>query len=112
MAILVVRILPNEHPTDTALTPLRTAPGDVVEIVEDDHQFSQGERNCGHYRFITVAGIGSEQFLALKASRFDVNGNMTRRRDKALDSTVLQTTWVGQTTATKAQVDAITITRA
>ena len=113
MARLVVRIAPNDHPTDPSLTPLRTLPGDVVEIVEDGHQFSLSELNCGQYRFIDVPRVLSEQFLSLKQPVEDAEGRMIKRRALALDVTALRSgQWAKKTTATKTQIDSIIVTRA
>src|SRR3990172_5332160 len=111
MARLCVRILPNDHPTDPALTPLRTRLGDVVCIVDDDHVFSHAELNCGHYRIIDVPGVPQEDLIHLCASVEDAEGKITARRAVKLDDAVLKSAqWVGRTSATKAQIAAITVT--
>jgi hypothetical protein len=112
MARLCIRILSNDHPTDAALTPLRTRPGDIVEMKEDGWVWRPGELNCGQYRFVDVPGVPCEDLLHLFVSRFDANGVMTHRKDMTLDIGVISTgQWRNRTTATKAQIDAVTITR-
>ncbi len=113
MARLCVRVADNRHPTDAKLDALRTQIGDVVCIVDDGHVFSAAERNCGQYRFIDVPGVSQEALLALVASKFDANSVMTARRIVSLDATALKSgAWSSKTTATKTQIDAITITKA
>ena len=58
MARLCVRILANDHPTDPALTPMRTNLGDVVCIQDDGHVFSHAELNNGH----RLAGCSARDF--------------------------------------------------
>jgi hypothetical protein len=112
MARLCIRIAPNDHPTDAALTPLRTRPGDIVEMKEDGWVWRPGELNCGQYRFVDVPGVSEATLAHLMAARFDANGVMTHRKDMTLDIAVISTgPWSNRTTATKAQIDAVTITR-
>ena len=83
MARLVIRLLPNAHPTDPALTPLRTQEGDVVEIASSHGQvqapvvFSPGTSpdviampvGQGHETFTRYAsGRGSNPIKVLAAS--------------------------------------------
>ena len=89
MARVIIRILDNAHPTDAALTLLRTQIGDIISIVEDGHVFSPAELNCGHYRVLDVIGATQEQLTDFVAARFDANGVITRKRDKGIDSTVI-----------------------
>ena len=85
MARLVIRIKPNDHPTDPSLTPLRTNVGDVVELVDDPHQFSKIELTCGHYRFLDVPGVSQDRFMHLKDHVNDAEGTMIQRRRLFLD---------------------------
>jgi hypothetical protein len=111
MARLCIRIAPNDHPTDPSQNALRTRPGDVVEIGEDGHVW-EGETAGGQYRFIDVPGVSRESLLNLMSPVRDGAGRMTRRFTATLDISVLNNvTWIGRTSATKAQVDAITIPR-
>lgn len=113
MARLCIRIQPNDHPTDPSLTPLRTGLGDVVQIVDDDHKFSYAELNNGHYRIIDVPGVPQEELIHLCAAVEDAEGGMIKRRAVALDIVVLNSAqWVGRKTATKAQIAAVTVTKA
>lgn len=110
MAKLCVRIKPNDHPTDATLTPLRTQPGDVVCIMGDSHIFSEAERNCGHYRFINVSGIGEDELANLVQTVNDSDGMIIKRRGFRLDPAILNNvTWSGKTTATKTEIGLITI---
>jgi len=114
MARLCIRVAPNDHPTDPELNKLRTQPGDVVCIVNDDHQFSQGELNCGQYRIIDVPGVPQIELIYLcKQHVDDVEGNPIQRRLWSLDAAALRVgQWRDRTSATQAQIDAIVITRA
>lgn len=85
MARLVIRILPNAHPTDPSLTPLRTQEGDVVEIVDDGHAFSFAELNCGHYRMVDVPGVLPEDLEHLRQHVEDSAGKMVKRRKFMVD---------------------------
>jgi hypothetical protein len=112
MARLVIRILPNAHPTDPSLTPLRTQEGDVVELVDDGHVFSFAELNCGQYRIMDVPGVPQDELVHLKAHVEDAQGRMTKRRAQQLDLTVLRTpAWRDRTTATKAEIATLTRTK-
>lgn len=109
MARLVIRILPNDHPTDPSLTPLRTHEGDVVELVDDGHVFSQAELTNGHYRILDLPGVPQEELVHLKAHVEDAQGRMTKRRNQSLDLTVLKMpAWRDRTTATKAEIAVLT----
>jgi hypothetical protein len=113
MARLCVRIAPNGHPTDASLTPKRTREGDVVCVVDDGHVFSHAELNNGHYRIIDVPGVSPAEFVNLCALDIDAFGAMLKRRNVTLDFDVLNSAqWVSKTSATKAQITAITVTRA
>ena len=112
-AILCIRILPNDHPTDPTLTPMRTKLGDVVEIVDGSHVFSAGERNCGQYRFINITDATPEQLVALVEPMIDPldpeGVKIIARRKRSFDISVLSgTTWKAKTSATKSQIDLIT----
>ena len=112
MARLVIRILPNDHPTDPALTPLRTQEGDVVELVDDGHVFSQAELTNGQYRILDVPGVPQDELVHLKAHVEDAQGRMTKRRAQQLDLTVLRTpAWRDKTVATKAEIATLTRTK-
>ena len=113
MARLCIRIAANNHPTNAALTPLRTRPGDVVALVDDGHVFSDCERNNGQYRIIDLPGVPQEDLVHLVTPRFDANNVMTRRYNQTLDiSAISAGAWRNRTSATKAQIDAVTIARA
>ena len=106
MARLLIRIAPNSNPSDPSLDALRTQPGDVVCIVEDDHVFSECERLNGQYRIIDVPGVSANDFNELLIPVLDVNGMLMKLRSKTLDFTALK---VGMTTATKAEIDSLTV---
>lgn len=111
MAILCIRILPNPNTTDPSLDVLRTQEGDVVWVAEDDHVFSFAELNCGQYRFIEVPGSQSD-WIHLVESEVDVQEKTVRRRIRALDKSVLKgDIWKNKKTATKAEIDSITVTQ-
>jgi len=112
MARLCIRVKPNDHPTNSALTPLRTRLGDVVCVMEDSHIFSPAERNNGHYRFIQVTDATPAELTYLIDSVFDATGTMTKRRERTLNAVALVGgSWAGRTTATKAEIDSIVIAR-
>ena len=131
MARLCIRIAPNDHPTDPAKTPLRTRPGDVVEICEDSHNWRPGELNSGQYRFIDVPGpvavydasgqIIQDNWTYLKESVLmgevfpefiGREQEMYRRRRVYLDPAALSAgPWRTRTSATRNQINAITVTR-
>ena len=113
MARVIIRILDNAHPTDAALTLLRTQIGDVISVVDDGHVFSPAELNCGQYRVIDVIGATQEQLTDFVAARVDASGLITRKRDKSIDaSVILSPQWAGITSVTLAQINAVKITRA
>ena len=112
MARLCIRTAANDHPTNAALTPLRTRPGDVVEIKPDGWEWRPGELNSGQYRFVDVPGVAEGDLVQLKTPRYS-GTTMTRIRNQCLDATLIsQGAWIGRTSATLAQIDAVTITRA
>ena len=113
MARLCIRVAPNDHPTDASLTPLRTRPGDVVEIKEDGWQWRPGELNSGQYRFVDVPGVPAADLAHLKTSVLAADGvTMTRRRNQCLDPAALSAgAWRTRTSATRNQINAVTITR-
>lgn len=112
MARVCIRIKANDHPTDAALTPLRTRLGDIVWIAEDGHVFSAAERNCGQYRFVDVPGVSQAALVDLMESENDAEGRMVKRRKWTLDSAVLSgVVWAGRTTATEAQIRSIVVAR-
>lgn len=105
MARVVIRIQPNDHPTDAALTPLRTRLGDIVEILEDGHVFSASELSCGHYRVVDIPGVAAASLADLVQAAFDGQGRMTKRRAFTLDTTLLtHPAWRNVTTVTEAQL--------
>lgn len=111
MAKLCIRILPNPNTTDPTLDVLRTQEGDVVWVAEDDHVFSLGELNCGQYRFIDVPGIQAD-LIYLMEPVVDADEQMIARRKLTLDSSALKTAfWSEKTTATKNELDSITLTK-
>lgn len=113
MARLCIRVAPNAHPTDPTLTPLRTQPGDVVAVVEDGHVFSAGERTSGEYRIIDVPGVAEAALTHLIEHVTDAEGDLARVRRLTLNAAVLGVgPWKNRITATKAQIDSITVTRA
>ena len=112
MARLCIRITPNDHPTDAALTPLRTNEGDVVCMVDDNHVFSVTELNCGHYKIVDLPGVPQEDLVHLVASVEDANGTMTKRRAVGLDKAILKGSWKNKASVTKAELDAVTKVKA
>ena len=110
MARLCIRILPNLNTTEPKLDVMRTQAGDVVCVVDDGHQFSFGELNCGQYRFIDVPGVSQAELINLVESVFDVDeATMLRVRKVTLPIAILSAgVWKNRTTATKAQIDSIT----
>ena len=106
MARLVIRILPNAHPTDPSLTPLRTQEGDVVCLVDDGHVFSFAELNNGHYKILDVPGVPQEELVHLVAAVEDGEGKMIKRRAVELDKAVLEGARKNKTTATKSEIAA------
>jgi hypothetical protein len=112
MARLCVRIAANDHPTDAALNDLRTHEGDVVVVMPDTHQFSQAELTNGQYRILDLPGVPEEEMSYLMAPIEDGAGTMTKRRAVKLDETVLKSpTWEGKTSATKAEIEALTVVK-
>lgn len=120
MARLCIRIAPNDHPTDPTKTPLRTRPGDVVEIREDDHNWRPGEVLSGQYRFVDVPGPASawtylKDAVLLGEVLPEFIGReqeLYRRRRVSLDPVALRSgAWRTRTIATRAQIAAITVTR-
>ena len=113
MARLCIRTAPNGHPTDPQLDLLRTQPGDVVEVVADDHVFSLAERTNGQYRIIDVPGVPASEFLHLKEPLLSADEvTIMRRRGRGFNLNVLNSpAWSNRASATKAQIDAITIER-
>jgi hypothetical protein len=115
MARLCVRIADNAHPTDPKLTPLRTQPGDVVCVVEDDHQFSKSELSNGQYLIVDVPGVPEPQLAYLTGSTFDKDGFLVAKRAKALDVPALKNAGTtdkdGILTATPVDIQATTITK-
>ena len=114
MARLCVRVASNNHPTDASLNALRTQPGDVVCLVDDSHVFSLCERTNGQYRIIDVPGVSQEQLVALVEQVYAADeATLVKRRRLALDAAALKVgAWRNRTSATKSQIDAITVTRA
>ena len=112
MARLCIRIKPNLNTTDPSLDVLRTQEGDVVCVKEDGHVFSHGELNCGQYRFIDVPGAVPADLAILIKPSFDAGRNLIRKRSAHLDPAVLSgVAWRTVTTATKAQIDSITVVK-
>lgn len=112
MARLCLRMTPNDHPTDPTLTPLRTGEGDVVQLVDDGHVFSQAELTCGHYRILDLPGVPQEELLHLVTAEEDLEGKMLKRRTQHLDPVALKSApWTGRTSTTKAQLATITRTK-
>lgn len=87
MAILVVLLVDNTHP-DPGLNRLRCQKGDVVDIVEDGHVFSDGEMNCGRYRFLRVPGVAGD---ALAAQMAEVVEALERLRAMASSQMAMMT---------------------
>jgi hypothetical protein len=127
MARLCIRIAPNDHPTDPSLTPLRTRPGDIVEIREDGHVWRLNNQDnlgpasvCGQYRFVDVPGQESNwTYLKESVLYGEVfpefigrEQEMYRRRRVCLDPAALSSgPWRTRTSATRNQIEAITVTR-
>ena len=111
MAKLCIRIQPNNHPTDSDKDILRTQPGDVVDICEDNHQWSFAELNCGQYRFIDLPGVPSEQLAHLKNPAYDADGKMIAKRAVTLDKNILVADFKNKTILSKEQVGSIIITK-
>jgi hypothetical protein len=112
MARLCIRLTPNDHPTDPSLTPMRTGEGDVVQLVDDGHVFSQAEQTCGHYRFLNLDGVPQEELVHLVTAKEDAEGKMVARRTQNLDLTVLKTpAWRDRTSASKDEIATLTRTK-
>lgn len=112
MARLCVRIAPNEHPTDPALTPMRTQIGDVVVVVPDEHVFSFAEMNNGQYRIIDVPGVAESDLAHLVAPRV-LGDQVAAKRSVSLNPATLNNgVWRSRRVATKAQIEAIVVARA
>lgn len=114
MARLVVRITDNSHP-DPVMNLRRTQIGDVVEICEDGHWFSDGEVKCGQYRIVEVPGVPAAAFAHLQEADVDADETMVRRRKLALNEVSLAAEvqrvkaarqWLG-----KPDIDTLTVTR-
>ena len=104
MARLCVRIAPNNHPADANLDALRTQPGDVVCIVDDDHVFSSAELNCGQYKIIDVPDVPQEDLAYLVTSVYDAEQKLVSRRAVKLELTE-------KTTVTKSEIDALAVAK-
>lgn len=90
---------------------LRTQPGDVVEIVDDAHQFSLAERSNGQYRIISVPGP-QELYAHFKQQHYDVSGELTHARRVTLDVNALRDpVWRDRTTFDPSEIAALTRTR-
>jgi len=113
MARLCIRITPNPNTTDPSLDVMRPQAGDVVCVVENGHVFSKAELGCGHYRIIDVPGATQAAMIGLIESSFSADeGTMLRVRKRGLDAIALKNgVWKNRTTATKAQIDSITVTK-
>ena len=112
MAILCIRILANNNPTDPSKDIFRTQEGDIVCVTDNAHVFSFGELNCGQYRFIRITDGTEADMSFLLDSVFDASGNMTRVRKLGLDAVVLSGgVWKSRTTATKAQLSLVTVVK-
>lgn len=113
MARLCIRIAPNDHPTDSTLTPMRTQEGDVVCLVDDSHVFSVAEMNNGQYKILDVPGVTQEELVHLVQHEEDGEGKITKRRTQALDTALLKNpTWRDRTSASKADVALLTKVKA
>lgn len=113
MARLCVQILPNNNPNDPPLDLLTVQAGDVVCIMADGHVFSDIELRCGQYRIIDVPGVHPNDIEALILPVLDAQKNLVRLRAKTLDLTALRNgAWRTRTSATKTQIDAITLSKA
>lgn len=93
------------------MNALRTQPGDVVCMADDDHQWSATERACGQYRFIDLPGVPQEQLAHLVAAKTEpVIGTVEpeertiARRAVKIDLAALP---AKQRVATKADIDAV-----
>ena len=114
MARLVVRISDNSHP-DPVMNLLRTQIGDVVEVCEDGHWFSDGEVHCGQYRIVEVPGVPASAFAHLQEADTDADENIVRRRKLALNEVSLavevQRARVAGAWLDKPDIDALTVSR-
>ena len=88
MARLVVRISDNSHP-DPAINLLRTQIGDVVEVCEDGHWFSDGEVHCGQYRIVEVPGVPEAALAYLKEQGTNAAEDIILRRTRKVDVVAL-----------------------
>lgn len=80
--ILVVRVADSRGPR--AIGQVMTDPGDIVEVVPDDHVFSPAELGNPDYRFLRVPLVAIEA-EALKAPDLDpVTQRATRMRAQGL----------------------------
>ena len=109
MAILCVRIADNSS-GDPDQDLFRTMPGDVVCIVPDDHQFSDGERNCGQYIFVTVTDAIEEDLSYLVAPMLGDDGEtVLARYANTLDTATLSDGQILDTATITASVRAVPI---
>ena len=86
MARLILRVYPNPDP-DPVMAKIRSQPGDVVDICEDSHIFTDAEYRL--YLVVNVPGIPAETFDHLKAHDVDADGNMLAYRKVRLDHAAL-----------------------
>ena len=110
MSRLCIQITPNNHPTDPSRDPFRVQAGEIVCIEEDGHEWSKGELACGQYKFIDVSGVAQADMIRLIAAKLDADGNKIGIRRLSLNLAELKSNgWKNRTTATKNQIDSITI---
>lgn len=86
MARLAVRIYQNPDP-DPEMAKFRSQPGDVLDICEDGHIFTDAEYRL--YRVINVPGIPAEAFGGLKEHERDAEENIIGYRKVRLDRAAL-----------------------
>lgn len=108
MVVACIQVAPNNHPTDPTLDPMRFQVGDVVSVVEDGHVFSEAEKNCGSYRFVTVTGAAANDLDPLVAERME-DDIVLARRNLTLDSMALENL---PASVTLAELQSITVVRA
>ena len=86
MARLIVRLQPNPA-SDPAQNVLRSQPGDVVDICEDAHVFTDAEYRL--YLVINVPGVPASEFDHLKNPEFDADNEIMNYRTVKLDRVAL-----------------------
>lgn len=90
MAQMLVRVVDKIH-ADPYLNAGATKAGDVIEIVPDEHVFSELEKTAPHWTIVSVPGVDPELLDAFKAPEPGVSAEnrMLQKRAFALDLDML-----------------------